>query len=579
MLDVARVAANVICTSRPPELSTKRSHLKPKSEISDSAMNYARRRALQSTCPTSVMAAVISSAPSHMACQSAFDALKYHLTSTPILAYPEFNCQFTVDVDVRGDGLGAVLSQRKGKTERVVAFAFRTLTKAERQYCTTQKEMLSLVWGLREFRPYLYGQRFLVRTDHSCLRCLAELDFELEHRAGRLHGNADALSRASSTQCKRQGPVGGHPAGRPTDLTSAAVVGWRELASRMSPRVQSRHARAVAQRRSWADADGFIWRHSRGLTAEEGAKQMLLPPPGRMADIGASENLILVARNERRRARIVAMTAGYPLQRIGVDILGPLESTPSGNQYDLVLTNYFTKWMAAFPLTNMETSTVAMVLVEKYIAYFGALDYLHSDQGRHDPLNNHPQGNEHAERFNRTLFDMLSIIVDGNPHQWDDMLPFVMLACNSSVHESTGVTPAIAMFCRELRLPLYVQIGNPPEQETQGLPEYIRVTRERIDRVHELVRDHLKTQQRRQKCLYDRHANETRFCLNDSVGLAVPRRQKLDRDWEGPYLIVEVMGSQTYRVRHQEQKRCSLVVHSARMKRYHARESAGDRSF
>ncbi|XP_003369431.1 retrovirus-related Pol polyprotein from transposon 412 [Trichinella spiralis] len=65
------------------------------------------------------------------------------------------------------------------------------------------------------------------------------------------------------------------------------------------------------------------------------------------------------------------MTAGYPLQRIGVDILGPLESTPSGNQYDLVLTNYFTKWMAAFPLTNMETSTVAMVLVEKYIAVGG----------------------------------------------------------------------------------------------------------------------------------------------------------------------------------------------------------------
>ncbi|KRX13743.1 hypothetical protein T07_7680 [Trichinella nelsoni] len=110
MLDVAGVAANVIYTSRYPELSTKRSHrrhkcnrlksrksmerfvwkrmvltstsqhaksnckpdsvalsaVKPKREISDSAMNYARRRALQSTCPTSVMTAVISSAPSHM---------------------------------------------------------------------------------------------------------------------------------------------------------------------------------------------------------------------------------------------------------------------------------------------------------------------------------------------------------------------------------------------------------------------------------------------------------------------------------------------------------------------------------
>ncbi|KRZ48053.1 Pro-Pol polyprotein [Trichinella nativa] len=131
-------------------------------------------------------------------------------------------------------------------------------------------------------------------------------------------------------------------------------------------------------------------------------------------------------------------------------------------------------------LTNMGTSTVAKVLVEKYIAYFGALDYLHSDQGRSFEASvvlemcrlfgirkkrsspYHPQGNGQAERFNRTLLDMLSILYDGNPGQWDDMLPFVMLAYNSSVHESTGVTPAIAMLGRELRLPLDVQIGNPP---------------------------------------------------------------------------------------------------------------------
>ncbi|KRY42383.1 Retrovirus-related Pol polyprotein from transposon [Trichinella spiralis] len=296
-----------------------------------------------------------------------------------------------------------------------------------------------------------------------------------------------------------------------------------------------------------------------------------------------------------------AMAAGYPLQRVGMDILGPLEKTPSGNRYVLVLTDYFTKWTAAFPLANMEASTVAKVLVEKYIAYFGAPDYLHSDQRRSFEASvvlemcrlfgikktrsspYHPQGNGQAERFNRTLLDMLSIMVDGNPGQWDDMLPFVMLAYNSSVHESTGVTPAIAMLGRELRLPLDVQIGNPPGREAQGLPDYIRGTRERIDRVHELARDHLKTQQRRQKCLHDRHAKESRFCPNDRVWLAMPRRGKLDRGWEGPYHVVEVMGPQTYRVRHHERKRRTLVVHSDRMKRYYARDiteqpDVGDRS-
>ncbi|KRZ65062.1 Pro-Pol polyprotein, partial [Trichinella sp. T8] len=93
-------------------------------------------------------------------------------------------------------------------------------------------------------------------------------------------------------------------------------------------------------------------------------------------------------------------------------------------------------------------------LVEKYIAYFGAPDYLHSDQGRSFEASvvlemcrlfgiektrsslYHRQRNGQAERFNRTLLDMLSILVDGNPGQWDGMLPFVMLAYNSSVHES-----------------------------------------------------------------------------------------------------------------------------------------------
>ncbi|KRZ82582.1 Retrovirus-related Pol polyprotein from transposon [Trichinella sp. T8] len=213
------------------------------------------------------------------ACQSAFDTLKYHLTSAPVLAYPDFHRQFIVDVDASGDGLGAVLSQREGKAERVVA------------------EMLGLIWTLREFRPYLYGQRFLVRTDHSCLRCLttfkepewrvawwleslAHFDFEVEHRAGRLHGNADAM-----------------------------------------------------------------------------------------------------------------------------EILGPLEKTPSGKRYVLVLMDYFTKWTATFPFANMEANTFP----------------------------HHPQGNGQAERFNRTLLDMLSILVDGNLGHWVNMLPFVMLAYNSCV--------------------------------------------------------------------------------------------------------------------------------------------------
>ncbi|KRX59713.1 Retrovirus-related Pol polyprotein from transposon [Trichinella sp. T9] len=113
-----------------------------------------------------------------------------------------------------------------------------------------------------------------------------------------------------------------------------------------------------------------------------------------------------------------------------MDILGPLEKTPSGNRCVLVLTDYFNKWTAAFPLANMDSSTVAKVLVEKYVAYFGAPDYLPSDQGRSFEASlvlemcqlfgikkmrsfpYHPKENGLAEKFNRALLDMLSILFD-----------------------------------------------------------------------------------------------------------------------------------------------------------------------
>ncbi|KRY40812.1 Pro-Pol polyprotein [Trichinella spiralis] len=177
---------------------------------------------------------------------------------------------------------------------------------------------------------------------------------------------------------------------------------------------------------------------------------------------------------------------GIPSQRVGMNILEPPGKTPSGNHY---------VWMdSRIPSRQLEAGTVAKVLVQKCIAYFCAPDYLHSDQSRSfeallvlemcrllsirktrsSPYC--PQGNGQAESFNRTLLEMLSIMCDGKPRQWGDMLPFVTLAYNSSVHARAGVTTAIAMLGRELGFPLDVQNGNPHGREAQGLQDYIRNT-------------------------------------------------------------------------------------------------------
>lgn len=147
-------------------------------------------------------------------CEQAFQALKQKLVEAPILAYPspDPDAPFVLDTDASDMALGAVLSQVQGGTERVIAYASKTLSAPQRNYCTTYKELLAVVLFVKHFKHYLSGRKFTIRTDHSSLRWLinfrdaegmvarwitylSTFDFEIVHRRGTSHGNADGLSR------------------------------------------------------------------------------------------------------------------------------------------------------------------------------------------------------------------------------------------------------------------------------------------------------------------------------------------------------------------------------------------------
>ena len=151
-------------------------------------------------------------------CQRSFDGLRHALMSAPILVNPDFSRSFILDTDASDLSIGAVLSQNINGEEKVCAYASRSLSKSERKYCVTRKELLAVIHFVKHFRHYLYGRKFLIRTDHSSLRwlmqfkdpqnqiarwleILSEFDFDVQHRPGRLHRNADALSRLPCRQC------------------------------------------------------------------------------------------------------------------------------------------------------------------------------------------------------------------------------------------------------------------------------------------------------------------------------------------------------------------------------------------
>ncbi|KMQ82071.1 enzymatic polyprotein endonuclease reverse [Lasius niger] len=121
--------------------------------------------------------------------------------TAPVLKYPDFNEEFKVNTDASDYAIGAVLSQKPVGNNRPIAYASRVLSRAEQNYKTTEKELLAIVWAVKHFRPYVYGTKFKIISDHKPLIWLfnvndpgsrlirwrlklEEYDYEIIHKAG-----------------------------------------------------------------------------------------------------------------------------------------------------------------------------------------------------------------------------------------------------------------------------------------------------------------------------------------------------------------------------------------------------------
>jgi hypothetical protein len=138
--------------------------------------------------------------------------LKKVLVDAPTLIRPDFSRPFFLDVDWSTKGVGAILSQKEGRFEKVVAYASKGLTVPQRRFHPMEGECYALIWGIMHFRQYLHRNHFTLRTDHKPLEWLAtvsnasgrrgrwihllqDFDFKIVHRPGLRHTNVDALSK------------------------------------------------------------------------------------------------------------------------------------------------------------------------------------------------------------------------------------------------------------------------------------------------------------------------------------------------------------------------------------------------
>jgi hypothetical protein len=107
-------------------------------------------------------------------CKEAFETLKKALTTAPIVQPPDWNLPFEIMYDASDFAIGAVLGQRIDKMLNLIHYASKTLDTAQKNYDTTEKEFLAVVFACDKFRPYIIDSKVIIHTDHAAIRYLME---------------------------------------------------------------------------------------------------------------------------------------------------------------------------------------------------------------------------------------------------------------------------------------------------------------------------------------------------------------------------------------------------------------------
>ena len=228
--------------------------------------------------------------------------------------------------------------------------------------------------------------------------------------------------------------------------------------------------------------------------------------------------------------------------------------------------------------------------MECWVLYHGVPTAIHYDQGRE--FEGHvfqhlaellgatktctapyrPQSDGLVERFNRTLFNMLSVFVSDRPGDWDEHLPFMLSAYRSSVHASTQCTPNSLVYGKETNLPIDLMIpgSHMSDIKARNYPDYVQFVRKALQSAHSFARQHMGKALIRQKRNYDVHAkSRSSFKVGDLVRyyyVPLKNKNKFACPWIGPYKVTKLVTEVDYRIERLSGRPDTRVVHVDHLK-------------
>jgi hypothetical protein len=541
-------------------------------------------------------------------CEEAMAALKKALTTSPVLAYPNFGEPFTISTDASNFAIGAVLSQEIGGVERPIAYASRQLNTPEVNYSTTEKELLAVVWAIGYFRCYVYGRKFKIITDHAALKWLfglkdpsgrlmrwtlklSEYDYTVDYKPGKLHQNADALSRKvrrveildacdlRSLQCN--------------DEECEGLVGKEgfEIRDGMLCKNEGGGVRVVVPKRARLEILRQNHDHPGaghlGVKATRARIKDLYWWPGWKRDC---ENYVYgcVACQQRSpygktKAPLHPLpAASEPFEFIALDVVGPLPKTNRGNRYVLSILDHFSRYLVMVPLADQTAETVSVALVRDWVLKFGVPCTLLTDQGsnftselflsvarllrvkklRTSPF--HPQCNGRVERVHRTISQIMSHYVNCSSSDWDEWVDYAVTAYNTSWHSSVKFSPHEIVYGRKMRGPFDCALRDP---SILGNP-YVSRLNERLRVMWEKCRSNSRKAQKMQAQAAKPTVRQRKYKVGDFVYLSDPAVKvggvkKFHKPWKGPYQVIQVLPPSNLKLQLQHR---SVIVHQNRVK-------------
>ncbi|GFY19326.1 retrovirus-related Pol polyprotein from transposon opus [Trichonephila clavipes] len=371
--------------------------------------------------------------------QDSFDQIKRTLTEAPILQLPNFSEQFNLFTDASGVGIGAVLQQN----QKPIAFASRTLNKAERNYTVTERECLAVIWALNKFKTYFGPLPVKVITDHAALTLtngknlssrmirwalkLSEFNIEWEHRPGVQNVVADLLSRnpvdsveGSQISCaalralainsreqfikeQREDPELGHIyryLENPDDGSVNATVceSWSQDFKLINGLLfYAKYFSNLGELRVYIPGslrkDIMKEFHDLPLAGHLGKRKTYLKLRDTCYFPFMRKYIFEYVstcdrcqkfnyKNALPAGRLMPIVSKYPNEIVTLDLLGPYPaSRPERYKFILVITDHFTKWCELIPLRKASAQAITNAFFDNYIARYGAPISLISDNG------------------------------------------------------------------------------------------------------------------------------------------------------------------------------------------------------